>query len=85
MMSAAMFTEINRPKWSDWKPGDRVKHVGTKQWATILEIVPQQDKTCELKVQRDKPFCEGMSNDPTWWASYHVLDYAAAAPKEEAR
>ena len=56
----------------DIRVGDRVRHYGTKQWGEVKEIVPQRDGTAELKVQRDKPLMEGMSNEPTWWATYHV-------------
>lgn len=81
MLPAIIFTEVNRPDWAKWNVGDRVKHCGTKQWGTIQKIVPQNDKTAEILVQRDEPLCVGMKNDPTWWGSYHVMDHT---PKESA-
>ena len=51
--------------------GDRVRHRGTKQWGTVLEVVPQRDGTSELHVKRDLPRFEGDFTGDGWWATYH--------------
>lgn len=71
-------------EWHTYKVGGRVRHVGTRQWGKILEIVPQRDGTAEIKVQRDEPLCSSdTKNDPTWWASYHIGWHEPAADGKE--
>jgi hypothetical protein len=78
-----MFThlamEISRGQgkkiWENWKEGDRVQHIGTKEWATILRIQPQADNTCELELERDPG---AFSTSRAYWASYHISDHKAA-------
>ena len=47
--------------------GTEVRHYGTKQWATVLQSIPQSDGTYEYEVRR----ADGTTG---WWASYHI-DY----------
>jgi hypothetical protein len=60
------------------QPGARVYHSGQQYpeamrgTATVLEVHPQGDGTFEYLVQRDQPVLPGMSNEPTFWASYHT-------------
>lgn len=65
------------------KPGNWVRHYGTRMWGEVLEIVPQRDNTLEIKVQREKPLGTYDDNSPTWWASYHV-DMATEKPPTDA-
>jgi hypothetical protein len=71
--------EISRsagPKvWESWKVGDRVQHIGTKEWATIEKIVPQTDGTCEMLLVRDP---DAFSTSKASWGSYHVRDHQTA-------
>lgn len=51
--------------------GDRVRHHGTKQWATVLEVHPQRDGTAELVLERDPPRYVGDDQGKAHWATYH--------------
>ena len=61
--------------------GTRVRHYGQQYYeayekgtAVILDYKgPYGDKSYEYLVQRDNSILPGMSNEPTWWASYHTF------------
>lgn len=59
------------------KVGDRVKHIGTKQWGKVLRVVQQPDGTAELEIEREvaQPWHDGGTG---WWATYHVLEHQPA-------
>lgn len=59
--------------------GDRVRHYGTKQWGTVLEVMPQRDGTAELKILRDPPRFTGDSEGETQWATYHCGEHVPKA------
>ena len=65
--------------------GRWVRHRGTRMWGEVLEIIPQHDRTLELKVQREKPLTSTGGNAPTWWASYHVDLCIDHKPTEQER
>lgn len=52
--------------------GNWVRHYGNREWGEVLRVVPQHDKTLEIEVQCENPICEGASNSPRCWASYHI-------------
>lgn len=76
-MMTHVVMEISRAQgrkvWETWEEGDRVQHIGTKEWAKILKIVPQNDGTCEMELEREP----GSFNYPgkAYWASYHIRDH----------
>lgn len=74
-MMLTLVTLLNRPKWEEWSLGDRVQHINTKRWATIVAIVPQHDGTCELLVQPVPPFKDSYDEGQRSWASYHIRDH----------
>lgn len=53
------------------KSGDRVRHANTRQWGTVLEVIPQRDGTAELKIERDLPRYKGDFEGIGFWGTYH--------------
>lgn len=77
-----MLRGAGKKVWETWKVGDRVQHIGTKEWAIIEQIVPQPDGTCEMVLKREAhPLYNAPRSDldrKAYWASYHIADHKAA-------
>lgn len=65
------------------KAGDRVRHYGTKRWATVQEVHSRGKNSAELLVQPDKALLEEWENKPAWWATYHIMTHESVCPKWE--
>lgn len=56
----------------------------SRGWATVVEAMPQRDRTTEYRVRLDAPVAPGGSVD-SQWASYHIDEWRptdATTPKE---
>lgn len=40
-------------------------------WGTVMEAIPQRDKSTEYRVEKDAPLMDGGKAE-SWWASYHI-------------
>lgn len=60
--------------------GTRVRHDGrrysTEPFATVLEVVPQRDRTFEYRVRVDDDCGWVNMGGESWWASYHTVGVA---------
>lgn len=68
------------------EPGDLVRHYGTKQWGTVLQVrgpdgVPWHDSTAELLVRRHvKPMEPFDLMGEGWWSSGAIDKHVKPSP-----
>lgn len=60
---------MSKGRFPRYHVGDMVRHFNTKQWAEILEVVPQFDGSYEYKI---KYFDRDNAGQTSAWGSHHI-------------